>query len=603
MASDAPPWHNRHVASDDHPNITPPRRGLAIAQFMWAYQPHFRISVELSVENALSEIGFIGDHYVMLVGFQVAGEHTFQICIEPEDGPYNPADLADVVSQGRLRYDQHPDRRMRHSDPRTHELRHLALHDEMRAEALSDALSATAAGEEFAFFASRSTRIDDYEVHVVVGLDRDELTRVPQLQTISRDRMHVTPSLLHAVIYTIFGRAAMALNLPDAGSGQNVLGARTPEIVRSAAEEFVRSVLLCAGHWFGSEMDLIFNAVSSLQYEGRPGTGRIVVAQPDTPAVGVELKLKHPVGLRDTRAVRKLIESSGTGADLLSNGEEAYGLGSVNSDYDPTTETVFIIEMVTRGTWDLSHDGHTLMSVRDGIARLPYLPLNIQILQDAIERTLPDPNIAALTDLAQAASVHEHGAMLIMSANAAEESMRLSPQAWSIEPAPLAPRVASQLTAMDGGILVDPQGRCHAIGVILDGMASGAGRPDRGSRFNNAIRYLSSDPPPAVVVVYSADGTIDILPRLQPRIRREVVDIAVEQYLAAVAVDPPAIRPANDAWERLKALRFYLSKEQCEVVNVARAVLEAWRLKNQQIRIVEQDLSPDPDMNDSYWLP
>jgi hypothetical protein len=34
-----------------------------------------------------------------------------------------------------------------------------------------------------------------------------------------------------------------------------------------------------------------------------------------------------------------------------------------------------------------------------------------------------------------------------------------------------------------GGVLIDPNGTCYAIGVILDGIATTKGDPARGSRY------------------------------------------------------------------------------------------------------------------------
>jgi hypothetical protein len=192
--------------------------------------------------------------------------------------------------------------------------------------------------------------------------------------------------------------------------------------------------------------------------------------------------------------------------------------------------------------------------------------------------------------------------MLIISGDAAAEAERLASQAWNIDPVILTPGLLTQLTAMDGGVLLDPQGRCHAVGVILDGIACGNENPARGSRYNNAIRYLASEPPPAVVVVYSADGSIDVLPRLNPRIERGVVEQAVQQYLAAAARRAARGEGRAEAWDSVKALQFYLSEEQCRVVNAARAAYDRWLEERGDIRIIEPELHPNPLMDDSYWI-
>jgi hypothetical protein len=151
-------------------------------------------------------------------------------------------------------------------------------------------------------------------------------------------------------------------------------------------------------------------------------------------------------------------------------------------------------------------------------------------------------------------------------------------------------------------VLVDVQGYCHAIGVILDGQACGGEDPARGSRYNNAIRYLKSGAPPAIVVVYSADGGIDILPWLRRRVKRSTVQRAVEKYLSLAT---PGERQSGraDAWDQVRRLQFYLSEDQCGLLNAAKEALESWNEEHHRFRAIEQELAPNPDMNETYWLP
>ena len=113
-----------------------------------------------------------------------------------------------------------------------------------------------------------------------------------------------------------------------------------------------------------------------------------------------------------------------------------------------------------------------------------------------------------------------------------------------------------RLTNMDGGVLVDPQGQCHAIGIVLDGTARGNGDPARGSRYNNAVRYLDSDPPPTVVLCYSSDGDIAILPALRPRRRPSEIEALVQRYVTACSASPPQQRTAAAAEERIRRSPF-----------------------------------------------
>lgn len=576
----------------------------AIKQSMWRHQHHFRTSVCVGMELALEEIGLHAKPEVVLVGLKVSGDPAFDVCIDPEGGPYRPADFVCVTARAEQLYARNPESAIMYGDADMHKERHRILHDEMRAEAVTEVLKNSSLDDrKRTFFVGQSARVGDYEVHIAVGVPTDALETVPRLHTTNRARLRVAPSFVHALIDEILDRALFALYKPDAGSSPRALGAGTPEIVRCAVERFVRSIFICAGYWFGENADILLNGVTALPYEGRAGSGRIILAKPEDPAVHVLLKLEKPVGLREARAVRKLVEASGSEADLLLGDGKVYGLGRAAPDYDKTRETVFEVSVLGRGAWDLSHCGYALLSVRDGIARLPVHSFDAPLFEDVVKRLFPDADINVLVDLARAAGQNEHGAMLVISGNAVGEAHRLSPQAWVVEPTSLCADLLRQLTAMDGAVLVDPQGKCHAIGVILDGHAAGRGDPARGSRLNNAVRYLDTERrPPAIVVVYSADGSIDVLPQLHPRVWRERVASAVQLYLELTTIRPPKTEELFEAWEDVKSLRFYLSEDQCRQVNLARDTDNEWRKRHGWVQIIENELKPNPDMNDSYWL-
>jgi hypothetical protein len=572
-----------------------------INQFMWGYQSHFQIEVEAYLRMALREVGFSGHADVLLVGIQAAGEHAFPICIEPEDGPYDPSMLANVTMRAGELYEQNPERNMFHTDPGADEAFHRRLRRQMQEKAVEEALASSTPGADRVFFAGMPIRVNSYDVHVIVSIDRESLTRVPQLQTTMRERYTIHPSLVHAVIHDVVNRASRGLFMPTPGSGTDALAASPPEIVRKAAASFMRGVVACAGYWFAERAGEAFSAISALPYEGRAGAGRLVIAETNHPAVDVLVRFREPVDIDNTRAVRKLIEASGSDGDLLSNGEEVLGFGKLTVEYDATTERAFVITVAARGAWELSHADQALMTVQDGTPRLPRPPLNADYFADLVERLLPGADQPRLMTLAEAAGQHQHGAMLVISTSAAEEAQRLAPQAWTVEPVILEPELLRQITSMDGGVLVDVQGYCHAIGVILDGQACGAEDPARGSRFNNTVRYLESGAPSAIVVVYSADGDIDILPRLRPRVGRSVVLQAVERYLS---LSTPGARQSGrvDAWDRVKQLQFYLSEEQCRHLNESRAALNRWNEEHDRFILIERELAPNPDMNEAYWL-
>ncbi len=568
---------------------------------MWGYQHLFRLSLKIEAKRAFDEVGFDVAPSVFIVGLQVAGQHQYSVCIEPEKGPYRPLDFASITARAGDLYEQHPERNTFHSDQAMHETYHRRLKREMQADAIAEVLNSGATGKRQRFFVGLPVRVGDYRVFIALGIARDALDAVPTLNTRARDRIAITPSLVHAIVDEILQRATKALYIPDAGAGLSVLDLSAQEVVRTATRRFVRAVLFCAGSMFAENHDTLFSGVSALPYEGRSVVGSIVVAKPETSGLRISMMLRDPVSIYDTRAVRKLMEACSPEVQLLMHDGNVYGLGCLTDGYDYSREEAFVVAVLGRGAWELRHSGKSLLSVRDGIVRLPARPLEVEYFKDLLDRLLPDADVSVLLELVEAASRNDHGAMLVVSADAAAEAKRLSPQAWAIEPVKLDPGLILRLTAMDGAILLDPQGRCHAVGVIADGRAAGQGDPSRGSRFNNAIRYLDSGGPPAIIVTFSTDGVIDILPRLRPRVSRRSVEEAVDRYVKLATVRPPELEDVNDAWEGVKILEFYLSRRQCDLLNQKREALDEWRAQHSSIRLLERPLAPSDKMNDRYW--
>ncbi|MGH3191699.1 MAG: hypothetical protein ACRDPY_28640 [Streptosporangiaceae bacterium] len=578
--------------------------GEWIEQFMWRYQHGFRAMVEIEAESLLGQTGFAGYPMVILIGFPVTSSQDAGICVEPEDDIYTPADLAAVPARADVLYTQHPEHGMYYGDDKSREELPARLRDEMRALAIQETLRDHPSSAGRTFFASRSARIGDHEVHIVVSVDSDALQHVPQLEFPADPRSPVVPSIIHAIIFELLDQAHRELYIPDAGHvGVGGFSYDAPEISLRAVRRMVRSALHLTGYDFGSEAVPELQSFVSLLYEGRPNAGRLVIAPQDDPAVSVEVGLAQPVLLSNQRQLRKLLEPTGLGMALLMRDRDVYGLGTATSGDGVSHERIFEITIGSSGTWHLARAGTRLLTVQDSLPKLPAPQLDTPLLKDIITRILPAADLDKLVSLATAASNNRHGAMLIISSGAAAEAIRLAPQATLTTPGQLTPQAMEQLTNMDGGVLVDPQGLCHAIGVILDGTARGNGDPARGSRFNNAVRYLDSNPPPAVILSCSSDGDITILPVLRPRRRSSEIGALVDRYVAACSTSPPRQRATAAVEDRLNDVRFYLSAEQCAQINQARADLNTWREANGQAVHIKPDLTPDPAMNDTYWLP
>lgn len=233
--------------------------------------------------------------------------------------------------------------------------------------------------------------------------------------------------------------------------------------------------------------------------------------------IDVTVKLKRLVSFGNYRGIRKLLEITSEGTHLLSDANGIYGVGKINAiPYDKNTESLFIVEFTSHHSWTLQHATHQLMTVNYGQPKLPAKAIHEGAFQTKIRNKIPQIDVQYLTslwNLADKASKQKHGTMIVVSDHAREEAERLENQSTPIEPILLTADLILPLSSIDGALLIEPNTMCHAIGVILDGIATEKGNPARGARYNSAIRYIdyvSQLNHLCLIIVISEDGMIDL---------------------------------------------------------------------------------------------
>ena len=155
-----------------------------------------------------------------------------------------------------------------------------------------------------------------------------------------------------------------------------------------------------------------------------------------------------------------------------------YGLGELRGKYNPKEESLFVVSFTSHFTWELFHDNNSLMVVRYREPSLPAEKIDRDKFCIDLKRIfvgISKDQIDDLWALAIEATQQKHGTTLVISDNAARESERLGKQSFPLKPLKLNGRVIRQVTAIDGAVLLDRDANCHAIGVILDGLATTKG--------------------------------------------------------------------------------------------------------------------------------
>ena len=568
-----------------------------IDQFMWGYQRAFRGGARLRVEQALEKIGLETNVTVFLVGFATDPQLRHQICIEPEHGQLSVSNLAGVRERADTLYRSDPDSQLLITDQRSHELRQLGLFLSARSRAVSEAIDASGLFNGLSFFVSRSAPINGYDVHTCVGVPTDLLDALPKFDGAVFDRIYVGRSLQHEVIEECLDAFDKEIYAPD--PGRNLLFDLVDEhLVTTAARRFVGGMAYRASGMPADLFDIV-NEFCSLTYERGGATGHLVISNIDTLRPYLRITFQKPVPLNDARSMRKILELTDGETSVLADCRYAYGLGAAFSDVN-TVE----VSVTGHARWELSMDGQTYVRVGYGRATLPKRPILRRDLEDTIRRVVGNAQFGRIWQVIGSVQETGHGATIVVSANPRRETERLSSQSLPIVPAFLDPNQIARLAGVDGAILIGPDSRCHAFGVILDGVAGDQGDRARGSRFNSSVRYhqTNKETAPSVIVVISDDGIVDLIPSLEPQLSRGVVESAVENFCVYSDTD----HPDAETWSRLSdgvdRLAFYLNEEQCERVNESYEKEMNRRLAEGGLAISRTRLKPDPRMNDSYFL-
>ena len=571
-----------------------------IDQFMWAFQQGFRWQVERNTKLVLDEVGIPSpDVKVVLIGFATEDFARHAICVEPETGPLQAKHLTKVPTRTQEMYESDPESQVRISHPRSHASVHRQLFLSTRGRAVAEAIEKARIFENLIFFVSQSSPIDGYEVHTCIGIPADVIENLPAFKNDTVNRIPVGKSVQHEVFRECLRRADKALYLPDPGNltETRILG-RPEEIITSAAERFIEGTLWRTANT-ASDLFSAMNEVSSLTYERSGAKGNLTVTNYETLEKWLTVRFSRPVPLRESRTIRKVIQLSDSTTSVLADPTRAYGLG-----IGKTAPDVLEISMPGHAEWDASVNGDKFVTVRYGKATIPNRPLELERLIDAAERTVGDANTRRIWEIVEAAQASGKGCTIVVSKDPEAETARLRGEGMPIVPDYLEPQEVIRLGSVDGAIILGPDGRCHAFGVILDGAADEKGDRARGSRFNSAVRYQNTEKAKSMIVVISDDGTTDLLPQLMPRVYRGEVARSVDAFCENCQSPPIDGEEFAKLYEKVKSLEFYLNDEQCNRVNQNHEQEMERRLESGGTRILGRSLKTDPRMDDSYfWDP
>ncbi|WXR62628.1 tetratricopeptide repeat protein [Peptostreptococcaceae bacterium AGR-M142] len=310
-------------------------------------------------------------------------------------------------------------------------------------------------------------------------------------------------------------------------------------------DEFSRQVLkdYLSSICFGKNEDLFanLNEIATKNYESGHTFGKILICEDEnSKKIHKVMELEKPIEFSETKLVRKLVEMSSDNLYLISNGEKIFGMGYVKEACLGDNDFIIMINFEGKNKYKLTriyYEKIVEKSNADEIAykrKEEYLVSIINEKPEIKERNISEIDleqslkklyenkeiaknkVEKLKNIVLQATKQKKGTMIVISDKVEEEMKILSGYGMKIKPKELDRNYFGNITGIDGAVLLDLDGRCHGVGVILDGAAKeGGGFADRGARYNSAIKYydkLNDRNEKVVIVVISEDGMIDIIP-------------------------------------------------------------------------------------------
>lgn len=566
------------------------------APTIWPFQRHFRFVVEQAAKHAFTHAGIELKTTVILVALSnQSNSSPPAVGIECRAEYISPDDFRNLLSRAHELYEIHPRSSVFHSDPWHHQRMHDHLRRQAAARAIAEMLNAKSNLADFTFHASDGAVLKEYTLYTCLGLESNRFEILPTFEH-GDARIDGPLSLQHAIIRECLSRADAEIYKPDAGSRLSGALGSSEEILSSAAERFADYLVYSIAGMPNNLLQIMRNSTAQA-YERTEAFAPLHIVNSRRDGYELRVPLLSKVPLNNARALRKLLEASESGFAAIADEGHILGLGNV----DPATPS---LDIVVRGKldWTLSVQRKALLRSYAGKVGFPQPPLREADLAEVAERTVGLCNSNRIWRLAEAARDSGHGMTLVVASDAAQEAERLGPAAFVLEPCHLNASEVQQIGAIDGAVLIDTEGTCHAFGVILDGEATDKGDRARGSRFNSAIRYQRSHSDSTFVIVVSVDGGINLVPVLRPRVSRKLVAAAVDRFCDICSGEDPDGEDYAEAIDRVESYSFYLDETQCERVNQADEREQRRRHDTDGISIRRSPFRPHPEMNDSYFL-
>ena len=572
-----------------------------IQQFMWGYQHYFRVGLQRLGRSLFEVVGVDLQPVSLLVGARKPdSDDRHAVCVEPEDGDCSVNLFEGLLMDIERTIERHELQDVFYSDDQSMRDKPERIRRDSVKRAVVQALKPYDSAKQVLSFCGTAAPVGEFYVVPVMQVPSRISKAFPSLlNPIGNDVVGGHRGFIQAAMSEILSDATADLQRDEPGRDLSEHMRSAREIARAAADKFVMSLGMALGNFVWSGVFEQFNGISSLLYEGTQGRGTILLANPENRHLNWQLTLKKPVPVLETRWARKMLQMATTDVSLVADGNHIYGLGNVSDNHQASREDIFEIDFLEHYDWQIRCGNDVLLRSAYGEPKCPQKTLGRELFLDNFSRLFhlaTEEDAERIWKLFEVAETQEHGSMIVVAEDAAEEAARLAHQGTVVRPTLMTKDLLRQTSNIDGTIILDPSGYCHAIGVILDGPANEKCTPSRGARFNSGIRYVEANEKPRLAIVVSDDRTVDIIPLLRPRISRATLNAAIDALEKARLVDYHQHRN----W--LDEHRFYLNGRECERVNAALDRIKRLADEEGEFYLMTEHFRPNPELNDSYFF-
>ena len=315
---------------------------------------------------------------------------------------------------------------------------------------------------------------------------------------------------------------------------------------------------------------IICDQLSSLTYENKFNVGQMIICPEkyDHVELVFEFENKIDVNVNMQKKIRKLLEMTSNELYLQYDGKYITKLIKINND-ELIKESFITINFVGLNEWKLTVGSQIPFSIKNGkITSLTDKKIEIEF-SDILSRKFPhisNENIKKLWGIIETCMKQKSGTLVIISDDCKVESDRLKNTAINIKPTCINDKLFKHLTSIDGAIMLDLDGVCYSVGMILDGDTKEYGDMSRGSRYNSAVRYINTKLK-SIAIIVSEDKIVDIYPKLPKPISENVFKHHYDDLISVLSqTNEDSIKIQNSLKTIIK-IQFYLSKEQCNIIN------------------------------------